>query len=147
MPAIRSQLLEVIRDVYPETFEGLGPSKLLGECVFSGPIPHPNEVLNLFVQQNLTSALPMACDYYMASRGGPDSSMDRDLPRDATLSPRILQSAIKGLMALREVELDGTHRLIFDPKALTPVARRTVLRVPRLVQQHWLPTGRFSIVL
>jgi hypothetical protein len=79
MPAVRSQLLEVVRDAYPETFEGLTPYEPLGEGVFSGPTPHPNTVLNLFVQQKLTSALPMA--YYMAARMGLDSLMGRDLPR------------------------------------------------------------------
>jgi len=114
MPAVRSQILEVVRDAYPETFEGLKPSRPLGESVFNGPAPHPNEVLNLFVQQKRTSALPMA--YYMATRRGPNSLMDRHIPRNATLPPEILQSAITGLMALREVELNGTHRLIFGPK-------------------------------
>ena len=118
MPTVRSQILEVVRDAYPETFEGLAPSKPLGESVFSGPTPHPNEVLNLFVQQNLTSALPMA--YYMATRRGPDSLVGRHLPRNATLSPEILQPAVRGLMALREVELNGTHRLIFGPKGPHP---------------------------
>jgi len=118
MPAIRSQLLEVVHDAYPETFEGLGPSKPLGESAFSGRTPHPNEVLNLFVQQNLTSALPMA--YYMAIRRGPDSLMDEHLPRNATLSPRILQSAIKGLIALREVELNETHRMVYEPEGSRP---------------------------
>ena len=56
MPAVRPQLLKVARDAYPETFEGVTPTKSLGESVFSGPTPHPNEVLNLFVRQNLTSA-------------------------------------------------------------------------------------------
>ena len=114
MPTVRSQLLEVVRDAYPETFEGLDPSRQIGECVFSGPIPHPNEVLNLFVQQNITSALPMA--YYMAARRGLGSLMDRHLPRSASLSPGILQSAIGGLMALREVELNETHYLTFGSK-------------------------------
>ena len=114
LPSVRSQLLEVIHDAYPETFEGLGPSKPLGESVFSGPTPHPNEVLNLFIQQKLTSALPMA--YYMAARRGLGSLMDRSLPRSATLSPDILQSAIAGLMALREVEQHETHCLIFEAK-------------------------------
>ena len=118
MPSVRPQLLEVIRDAYPETFEGLIPSKPLGESVFDGPTPHPNEVLNLFLQQKLTSALPMA--YYMAARRGLDSLMDRRLPRNATLSPEVLQSAIRGLMALREVELNGTHRLIFGPNGPRP---------------------------
>jgi hypothetical protein len=111
MPAVRSQLLEAVRDAYPETFEGLIPSKPLGQSVFSEPTPHPNAVLNLFVQQKLTSALPMA--YYMAVRRGPDSLMDGDLPLDATLAPQILQVAIKGLLILREMELKETHRLIF----------------------------------
>jgi len=111
LPTVRSQLLEVVRDAYPVTFEGLTPSKSLGECVFSGPTPHPNAVLNLFVQQKLTSALPMA--YYMASRRGLDSLMNRRLPQSATLSPEILQSATRGFITLREMELKETHRLIF----------------------------------
>ena len=111
MPAIRSQILEVVRDAYPETFEGLSPSKPLGERVFSGRAPHPNEVLNLFVQQDLATALPMA--YYMATRKGPKSLMGGNLPRSATLSPATLQSAIEGLMTLRQAELNKTHRLIF----------------------------------
>ena len=118
VPAARSQLLEVVRDAYPETFEGLAASKSLGENAFSGPTPHPNEVLDLFVQQNLTSALPMA--YYMAAQRGLGSLMDKRLPRDVTLSPEILQSAIGGLMALREVEHNETRRLIFEPKGTRP---------------------------
>jgi len=84
MPDLRAQLLETIRDAYPENFEGLDPSKTLGENVFSAPKPHPNAVLNLFVQQKVTSALPMA--YYMAARRGSDSLMDARLPTSATLS-------------------------------------------------------------
>ena len=118
MPAIRSQILEVVRDAYPETFERLSPSKPLGERVFSGRTPHPNEVLNLFVQQRLTSALPMA--YYMASRKGPNSLIDSHLPRNATLSTEALQSAIRGLMALRQSELNEIHRLIFYPRGSHP---------------------------
>jgi len=114
MPTVRSQILEVIRDAYPVTFEGLDPSKVFGENVFSGPTPHPNAVLNLFVQQKLTSSLPMA--YYMAVRRGSDSLMDAVLPASARLAPGILQVAIKGLIALREMELKETQRLIFEPK-------------------------------
>ena len=114
LPTVRSQLLEFVREAYPETFEGLSPSRLLGESVFSGPTPHPNEVLNLFVQQNLTSALPVA--YYMAARRGIDSLMDGSLPPSATLPSGVLQSTMKGLMALRELELGETHRLIFEPE-------------------------------
>ena len=118
MPAIRSQILEVVRDAYPETFEGLSPSKLLGERVFSGRTPHPNEVLNFFVQQGLTSALPMA--YYMATRRGPDSLIGRHLPQNTALPTETLQSAIRGLMTLRQAELKETHDLIFGPKGSHP---------------------------
>ena len=118
MPAVRSQILEVVQDAYPETFEGLSPSKPLGERVFSGRTPHPNEVLNLFVQQGLTSALPMA--YYMATRRGPDSLISSHLPRNATLSTKILRSAIRGLVTLHRVELNETHRLVFGPKGSHP---------------------------
>ena len=110
MPVVRSQVLEVVRDAYPETFEGLNPSKPLGESVFSGLAPHPNETLSLFVQQNILPVLPMA--YYMAVRRGPDSLMDKRLSAGARLSNEILQVAIKGLLALREMELKETHRLI-----------------------------------
>jgi hypothetical protein len=135
MPAVRSQLLEVVRDAYPETFEGLTSSKPLGERVFSGSTPHPNTVLNLFVQQKLTSALPMA--YYMAARRGLNSLMGRHLPRNATLSPEILQSAIGGLMTLREVELNETHRLVLGPRASLPC---TVSNCPSRT-----PTGRATL--
>ena len=118
MPAVRSQMLDVVRDAYPETFEGLAPSKLLGEIVFSGLTPHPNEVLNFFVQQNLTFALPMA--YFMAIRRGPRLLVGGHLQPEATLPPEILQSAFKGFVQLREMELNETHRLIFESKGTHP---------------------------
>jgi hypothetical protein len=111
MAAVRSRLLDIVRNAYPETFEGLDSSKTLGESTFSGPTPHPNAVLNLFIQQKLTSALPVA--YYMAVRRGLDPLMDRRLPRNAIISPEILQVAMRGLLSLRETELKETNRLIF----------------------------------
>ena len=114
MPTVRFQLLEVVRDAYPETFEGLTPSKTLGESVFGGPTPHPNDVLNLFVQQKLTFALPVA--YYMAARRGLDSLMDES----GTLSPGTLRSAVRGLVTLREVERNETHRLVFGLQSSHP---------------------------
>ena len=117
MPNIRAQLLEIIYDAYPENFEGLGSSVTLGESVFDGPEPHPNAVLNLFVQQNVSSALPMA--YYMTARKGLNSLMDDQLPPNAMLSGQTLRSAMRGLMALREMELKETHRIVFALKDIT----------------------------
>jgi len=113
LPTVRSQLLDLVHDAYPEIFEGLVPSKALGENVFSGPAPHPNEVLNLFVQQKLTSTLPMA--YYMAARRGVRSLMNPRHPVRARLSSETLQTAVEGLMALREMELKEIGRLIMTP--------------------------------
>jgi len=70
MPNLRVQSLETIRDAHPENPEGLDPSKTLGEDVFDEPDPHPNTMLNLFVQQKVVSALPMA------ARKGSDLLMD-----------------------------------------------------------------------
>ena len=111
MPGLRTRLIETVRDAYPTSFTGLNPSRLLGEDAFDGPKPHPNAVLNLFIQQKVTSALPMA--YYMAARRGLDSLMDTRLPSSATLSGQTLGSAIRGLVALREMELKETHRIAF----------------------------------
>jgi len=114
MPNLRARLLQTIREAYPENFEGLSPSKTLGEDIFEGSKPHPNAVLNLFVQQKVTSALPVA--HYMAARRGLNSLMDTRLPSNATLSGQTLRSAIHGLMALREMELKETHRIVFTIK-------------------------------
>ena len=130
MSVVQSKLLDIVRNAYPETFEGLDSSKALGESIFSGPTPHPNAALNLFVQQELRSALPMA--YYMAARRGLESLMDNHLSQNAILSPGILQAAIKGLLTLREMEVKETHRLIFG-STIPP-------RVPRRVAHH--PTQR-----
>ena len=118
MPAVRSRMLDVVHDAYPAAFEGLIPSKAVGERVFSEPTPHPNEVLDLFVRQGFTSALPVA--YYMAVRGGGDLLMGERLPTNARLSPRILQVAVKGLIALRELELEEAHRLVYGLRGSHP---------------------------
>lgn len=89
---VQSQLLELVRDAYPETFEGLIPSKPLGERFFSGPTAHPNEVLNLLVQQKLRSTLPMA--YRMAARRGPGLLMNPRHPVSVRSTLETLQMAV-----------------------------------------------------
>ena len=86
---------------------------------FDGLKPHPNAVLNLFVQQGAGLALPVA--HYMAARRGLDLLMDTRLPLNATLSGRTLRSAMHGPMALREMELKETHRVVLMINAVTNV--------------------------
>ena len=57
--------------------------------------------------------LPMA--YYMAGRRGGRSLINSRHPANAQLSSEILQPAVDGLMALREMELKEIHRLITTP--------------------------------
>ena len=114
MPKLRARSLEIIHNAYPETFERSDPSKAVGEDVFDGPKPHPNTVLNFFIQQKVTSALPIA--YYRAARRGLDSLMNTRFPSSAMLSGKTSGSAIRGLMVLREMELKEMHRIIFAIK-------------------------------
>ena len=46
--------------------------------------------------------------------------MGGNLPRNGTLSPGTLRSAVRGLMTLREAELNETHRLVFGPQSSHP---------------------------
>ena len=135
MPTVRSRLLEAIQEAYPEVFEGVIPTKPLGEKVFSGPTPHPNEVLNLFIQEGLTSALPMA--YYMAVRKGLNSLMDRHLPRSATLTHDVLESSIAGLMAIHEIERDEVYYLVFGSRVSRPCSELNCLSRPPAMPQSY----------
>ena len=57
----------------------------------------------------------------MAVQRGVESLVDTRLPKSATLPPSdILQPAIKGFVALREMELDETRRLIPGSTASPP---------------------------
>ena len=67
----------------------------------------------------------------MAARRGVGSLTNRSLPQSATLSSDILQSAITGSIALREVEQHETHCLVFEPKDSRPCsAPKCLSRTP-----------------
>ena len=55
--------------------------------------------------------------YYMARS---NLLMDRHLPRNATLSPEIPQSAFTGLTVSREAELKGIHNSILELESYYP---------------------------
>jgi len=77
------------------------------ESVFSGPAPPGRS----------RSLRPHFRWHTVEVRRGLDSFMSRCLPVSARLSPNILRVAIMGPIALREMELRETHRLIFGPDA------------------------------
>jgi len=65
---IRKALVEDIKGAYPTKWEDFEAARILGEDVFGSPKPHPNAVLNLFLQQDVKFALPFAA--YRAGLGG-----------------------------------------------------------------------------
>ena len=65
---IREALIEDLKAAYPTKWEDFEAARILGEDLFGSPKPHPNTVLNLFLEQKIKFALPFAA--YRASLGG-----------------------------------------------------------------------------
>ena len=65
---VREALVEDLKGAYPTKWGDFETARVLGEDIFGPPIPHPNEVLNLFVAQGIRFAIPFAS--YRASLGG-----------------------------------------------------------------------------
>jgi len=94
---IREALVEDLKDAYPTKWEDFETAKVLGENVFGSPKPHPNAVLNLFLEQKIKFALPFAA--YRASLGGPSAHASERL---GTVLPRLtLAYIIHGMGRMR----------------------------------------------
>jgi len=65
---VREQLIEDLNGAYPTDWDDFEVATVLGEEVFGSPQPHPNAVLNLFLEQKIMFALPFAA--YRATLGG-----------------------------------------------------------------------------
>lgn len=103
---IRSQILLDLRPAYPTRLFDYKTSSCRGEVVFGSPLPHPNSVLDLFVQCKVSFALPFAC-YRACAAGDP-------LTTKAALSPSILKVAIRGQARLKMAELRLAKELAFQ---------------------------------
>jgi hypothetical protein len=68
--------------------------------------------------------------YYVGVRSGSDSLMDDRLSLSATLSSQRLRSVIRGLIALLEMELKETHRIVFTVKDATGRVGRSAMHCP-----------------
>ena len=99
---VREQLVEDLESAYPTKWEDFQTAKVLGEDVFGSPKPHPNAVLNLFLEQSIKFALPFAA--YRASLGGFPSLVSNKpgtvLPRPTLTSITYGTGAIKRTMAI-----------------------------------------------
>ena len=128
LPSVRSQLLEVVRDAYPETFEGLLHLSRSRRASLADQLL-TRTVLDLFVQQKFRSALPMT--YYMGIQRGLDSLTDRHLPQRTTQSRDPRDTSVRD------------HRSIFGPKKLSPLlcAELSFLRSNWHFEVAGLPEG------
>ena len=94
---VREQLVDGIKTAYPTKWEGAGTTRVVGEDIFGLPKPHPNAVVNLFLEQSITLALPFAA--YRAALGGLPS-LTSNTP-GTVLQPLTLASTIYGIDVLR----------------------------------------------
>ena len=105
----REGLVEDIKAAYPTKWEDFETTKVLGEDAFGLPKPHPNAVLNLFLEQRIKFALPFAA--YRAGLGGP-FALANDKP--GTVLPRlILASIIHGMGEIRRMMTHAAHGIAY----------------------------------
>jgi len=105
---IREALVEDLKGAYPTKWENFGAARILGEDVFGSPKPHPNAVLNLFLEQDVKFALPFAA--YRATTGGiPDLVSDKP----GTVLPRLtLASIIHGMGAMKRAIILSVYAIV-----------------------------------
>ena len=106
---VREQLVEDLESAYPTKWEDFQTTKVLGEDVFGSPKPHPNVVLNLFLEQKIKFALPFAA--YRASIGG-FSALASDEP-GAALPRLTLASIIHGRGEAQRTMTIVAHNVVY----------------------------------
>ena len=112
---VREQLIDDLKGAYPTKWEDFESAKVLGEDVFGLPKPHPNAVLNLFLEQGITFASPFAA--YRASLGG-FPGLVSDKP--GTVLPHLtLASIIHGRGEIRRVMTQAAYTIAHKEKILS----------------------------
>lgn len=106
---VREGLLEDLKVAYPTKWEDFVSARVLGENIFGSPKPHPNAILNLFLEQNVKFALPFAA--YRACLGG-FSALVSDAP--GTVLPRLtLASIVQGRGELNRMAALAAHAMVY----------------------------------
>lgn len=109
-------LVEDLKGAYPTEWKDFRITKVLGEDIFGLPKPHPNAVLNLFLEHNIKFALPLAA--YRAALGG-FSSLISDGP-GMTLPRLSLASAIYGMESIRQATVQALHSIVYGRLGVCP---------------------------
>ena len=107
---VREQLIKDIKGAYPTKWEAYQAAEVLGEDVFGLPKPHPNAVLNLFMEQNVRIALPFAA--YRASVGGFDA-ITSDEP-GTVLPRRAIATTINGMYLVGGLMVELARIIVYD---------------------------------
>jgi len=106
---VREALVEDLKGPYPTKWEDFVAARILGEDVFGSPKPHPNAVLNLFLEQNIKFALPFAA--YRAGLGGPSALVSNN---PGTVLPRLaLASVIYGMGVIRQTITHAAYGIVY----------------------------------
>jgi len=105
---IRSQIILDLLPAYPTSLSEYKTSSRLGEVVFGTPLPHPNSVLNLFMECEVAFALPFA--YYRACIAGDPASLNTTA-KEIALPPNTLKAALRGQAQLKAEEVKLAKRL------------------------------------
>ena len=105
---VREALIEDLKGAYPTKWEDFESTRDLGEDVFESLKPHPNAVLNLFLEQNIKFALPFAA--YRASLGGLPALVS-DEPGTALRRPTLI-SIIHGMGAMNRLTMLTAYSVV-----------------------------------
>jgi hypothetical protein len=109
-PDVRETLIEDLKGAYPTKWKDFETEKVLGENIFGSPMPHPNAVLNLLLEEKIKFALPFAA--YRAALGG-FPSLISDKP-DTVLPRLTLASTIHGMEKIRHVMVRTSHSIVYS---------------------------------
>ena len=117
---VRDRLIKDVKGAYPTKWEAYQAAEVLGEDVFGSPKPHPNAVLNLFLEQNVRIALPFAS--YRASIGG-FPAITSDTP--GTVLPRhTLAATTNGMHLVGGLMVQFAYAIVYDPNVVILCADR-----------------------
>ena len=122
---IREALVEDLKGAYPTKWEDFETAMVLGEDIFGSPRPHPNAVLNLFLEQRIKFALPFAA--YRAGLGGPSALANEKL---GMVLPRLtLASIIHSMGGMRRAMTYTAQTIAYTWDLGACIERACVLNV------------------
>lgn len=106
---VREQLVEDLGGAYPTKWDDYEAARVLGEDVFGSPKPHPNAVLNLFLEQGIKFASPFAA--YRAGLGGFSALVNSE--PGTVLPPLTLASVIHGTGQIQRAMTLVAHSIVY----------------------------------